>query len=1222
MDYFYFKQRVRCPWWPAQFMLVMKITTFLVLIGCLHASANSYGQKVNLLAHNISLEQVLATLKKQTGYDFLYGAQLRAKELSVSIEVKNQDLSVVLKSLFQDQPFSYTIADKTVVIRSLKADLRQQRIIQGKVMDENRRPLQSASVSVVGTTIATTTSPDGIFTIENVSGDATLRISYLGYNTRTYKASDVKGYLEVIMRQTENTLEEANVVSTGYYQLPKERATGSFEHVDNELFNRNVGPDVITRLKGLTVSTIFGSVDRTPQYTAPSVNTVIGGRKVNALGRLQIRGISTLGMDTPLDAGTPGRLPLVILDNFPYEGDINNINPNDVESVTLLKDAAAASIWGSRSSNGVIVITTKHGGFEQPLHVSINSNVTIKGRPDLFYGPFMNSSDYIDVEKINFNNGNYDWLLDKYNYYIGISPVVALLAKQRALPINDIEGRLAIDQQIDTYRSYDRREDISKYLYRNAVLQQYSANISGGGRQFSYFFSGGYDNNTDSEVNVYYRRKNLRSTVSFKPTQKLEFTTDIRYTDGLYHSPATFMGTQRVINTLPFEPYVRLADEFGKAAELINPQGLPYVAANHIYRHSAGNGRLLDWRYFPVNDISTNYGESNTQDILMNFGVNYTILPYLRAGINYQYGRSADAITQFASRESYKMRDIINTYATYSTSDLTQPATFQVPIGDGIQQASTPHMNYTLRGQLNFDKNFQNIHGINVLIGFEKSESRINGSPYVRQLWGYNSDPMSFNPVPYGNPGVSVLNGEGGTEILRVPLALQNSFIDRKTSLFMNASYTYNKRYTLTISGRNDAANIFGIAANDRIKPNWSIGAAWNLDQEGFLKSSLIQTLKVRATYGYMGNINNSINAYPIIAYNTLPNEITGLSYANVGTAPNPSLSPERTGMLNIGLDFSLKNNRLLGSLEWYHKSSKNLIAPTPLDNSTGYQNMMMNSAHMKTNGFEINFQSINLQSLSFKWTSNLLFSYTRNLITKYILPISEMAERYVPLNVGGDILGNYRQGYDPFTLFTFRYGGLDPKTGDPLGYDENGNISKNYLDIYLNSKFKDLEYQGSIIPLYYGAIRNSFQWKSFSISANILYKFKYKLIRPYNGQAGLWYFQMSPFPEYVNRWQKPGDETKRDVVPSVNLGQTPPYEDQFYGASSARVISGDHIRLEDIRLDYRISSGKVLRNILIYCNINNLGIIWRANKFSIDPESLIQPPSPKTVTLGFNASF
>ncbi len=1223
MDYFYFKQGGRHRWISPHSMLVMKITTFLLLIGCLHANADIYGQKVTLSERNVSLERIISLLKQQTGYDFLYGTDLRADVKKVDIEAQNQELVTVLQSLFSNLPFSYAISDNTIVISSKTDGVVQQRTVQGKVLDENRKPLQSATVSVEGINQSTQTDVFGMFTLTNVPADATIRIRFMGYDTRTIKITTGKEFMEIIMRMSENQLQEASVLSTGYYTLPKERATGSFEYVDNKLFNRNVGPDVISRLNGVTASTIFGPVSAMPSLLL-NQNASPGVRKINALDNLQIRGMSTLTLHTPFDAGTPGRLPLVIVDNFVYEGDINNINPNDVENVTVLKDAAAASIWGSRSANGVIVITTKKGKIDQPLRISLNSNLTVTKKPDLFYGPAMSSSDFIDFEKFNFERGTFDWFVDDPNaWYMTVTPVMALLAKQRSLSLTDVSGRAAIDKQIDSYRNNDIRKDISKYLYRNAVLQQYSANISGGGRQFSYFLSGGYDHNISNDVQVYYQRKNLRSNLAFKPTRNLELVADIRYNNGLYHEPSNLLRGGRIISKVNRDiPYQRLADDQGNPVELeLAPSSFVLL---HSYKMAAGNGRLLDWRYFPLNDINRNYGESNTQEIMTNFGMNYRVIPSILASISYQYTNSSDQFTQFQGRDSYTVRDYINSFALYSTSDLTAPANFQVPIGDVMGKGIIPRLSNIIRGHLNFDQTFNKKHEINAIVGGERTEAKVNGGPYVSQIFGYNADPMSLGAFDFYGKPILALNGEAGENIVPNPYLLQTSYINRTTSIFANASYSYNRRYIITVSGRNDAANIYGIKASDRIKPNWSIGGAWNIHEEAFFKPMFFQILKLRATYGYMGNVNNSFSAYPTINYVSEVNTITRQPYANLGNGPNSHLSPERSGMLNLGIDFTLRNNRISGTFEWYKKRSIDLIAATPLDISSGFESLNMNSASMTTKGVDLTLQSINLQSQNFRWQTNFIFSHTRNTVTKYLLPnYPENSVYYVPFATATQRPFLYREGYSPFSLYTYRYAGLDPQTGDPMGYDKNGNVTKNYNDI-LNLEFKDLENHGSIIPLYYGAFRNTWQWKSLSLSLNILYKFKYKLYRPgYSNDVALFAYQTGVLPEYAKRWQKPGDEKRIDVIPSIVPMSSDLSRSQFYSASSARVISGDHIRLQDIRIDYNIpTKGKVLHSLQIYSVINNVGILWRANRFGIDPETLAQPPIPRQITVGFTAGF
>lgn len=1030
------------------------------------------------------------------------------------------------------------------------------------------------------------------------------------------------------MRQSENKLEEVNVLSTGYFTLPKERATGSFEHVDNELLNRNVGSDVIQRLKFVTVSTMFPPLSIIPADFDPSINAgSVFRKKVTSTVSLRVRGLSTLHMGTEMSAGASAREALVILDNFPFEGDVTSINPNDVESVTILKDAAAASIWGIRAANGVIVITTKKGKLEQPLRISVNSNLTVKERPDLFYGPAMSSSDFIDVEIFNFKNAVYDRDISRIDRRV--SPVVELLAQQRALPLSDIAGRAAIDAEIDKYRSYDRRKDISQYLYRKAVQQQYSVNLAGGGNAFSYFLLGGFDDNTDSEVNVFFRRKNLRSNMTFKPIKNLEFTADMRYSKTLYHSAANSYQGNRMLRKLPDEPYLRLADDAGNPLELINPRDLGLSRAKHTYRRTAGNGRLLDWSFFPINDINTAYLESNAQEVLMNLGLEYALTPALKASMHYQYAKQDDETSEFLGRNSFTMRDMVNTFAIYDKLDVTKPAEFVIPKGDAFTSYTIPKTSNTLRALLNFGKTFSNVHEVNAIAGMERAEAKREGGLILgRPMFGYSEDPSTFAIAPYAKNLVT-LNGDGTVGLYKheLPIYLLPTYIDRKTSVFINASYAYAKRYVLTVSGRNDAANIYGIKASDRIKPIWSLGGAWNIYKEDFFKPGLLESLKLRTTYGYLGNINNYVAAYPSMTYNTAPNSTTGLPFGTVGNAPNDRLAPERTSVVNLAVDFSLRNNRLSGSLEAYWKSSKNLIDRAPLDNSTGYQLIPVNSAHMKTKGFEVNLQSNNLHRGNFSWQSNLLFSYTNSVVSKYLLNVLEDGWYYTTSYSDGGYKGAYREGYPPNSLFTFRLAGLDPQNGDPIFYDSKGNLSKEYLTMYLvDLKFKDLEYQGSVIPIYYGALRNTFHWKSFSLSANISYKFKYKMTRGLGDPTLLWTSSTSgniPFREYANRWQKPGDELKADVVPSVRPGENISNRWDMYGSSSARVFSADHIRLEDIRLDYRIPKvGKVVRSLQVYCLVNNLGIIWRKNRWGIDPESLHQPPPPRMVSVGFNVGF
>lgn len=1212
-----FKTGVPNFWFRPKILLIMKLIIVIMTTFLIQASASSFAQRITLNEKATSLQIILSKIRMQTGYDFISNNDLIRNSRPYTIQVNNVSLEEALNVLFTNQDLTFEIEDKTVVIKEKKPSLFNRILdaikaidIRGKVLDETGKPLPGAVIKVKGTGISLITNNDGEFVIRDINSKTVLQISYIGFRTKEHTISGTESFISITMELIDNKLEEVNILSTGFQKLPKERATGSFELVNNQLLNRTVGTDVFSRLNGVTAGTLF-SGNNVPLANQDVSASAVPGVKLSPLNKLQIRGISTL------ETGTLNLNPLVVLDNFPYTGDVNNINPNDVENITILKDAAAASIWGTKASNGVIVITTKRAGFEHPLRITLNSNVSIAEKPDLFYKRQMSSSDFIDLERKLFDQGVYDNSIND-PVFQPVSPVVELLAKQRALPLTDLQGRTNIDNQINAFRSYDVRNDLLKYVYQTKVNQQYALNLTGGSKQISYLFSGGFDKNRESEIQIGYKRINLRSSVTIKPVNNFEIQTDIFYTGNEYKAPSygTIIQGRTILN-LPYEPYTRLADDQGNPLS-VNPKN-DYVRLKNSYKTTAGNGRLLNWEYKPLNDIGTNSALSKSQNLLMNLGLNYKLNSIFNTSVYYQYGRNVEEATNYESIDSYDMRSYINLYAEYDKTNPNSAAKFNIPLGGRSQSQDIFQTSNSLRGQLNANKTWNKDHEFNGIIGAEVRESKTY-SAGSNILYGYYPDPLSSQPVLYNTP-FPLLNepDQYGTETIRQPIGGLQNFISRNTYFFINAAYTYKGMYTLSASARKDAANIFGVKVNRRGQPNWSVGGSYILSNEPFFNIDFFKYLKLRATYGYLGNVNNSISAYPIIQYAPNSNTITNLNYADLISPPNPSLGPERTGMVNFGLDFALKNNILSGSIEFYDKRSKNLIAPTPLDLSTGFNNQSVNSANLKTAGFEVNLTSTNLALRKFQWTTNFLLSFTHNVVTKYLLPKSQDAIDYIPTVTGILPQRIYISGNDPFSLYAYKWAGLDPETGDPMGYDKNGNLSKDYSSL-INVKVTDMENLGSVIPLYYGALRNTFNWKSLSLSANILFKFAYHLNPPGIRYSDLITNTPYAYGDYSLRWQKPGDE-KFTNVPSFTDGDS--QRDIFYQGSSARVISGDHVRLQDIRLGYTFNQKtRYFKSAQIFTMVNNLGIIWKANKSGIDPDTFTNPPAPRTFVMGINVGF
>ncbi len=585
---------------------IMKITAILLFTASLHVSAEGFSQKVNLQVKNASLEQVFNYLQKQTGFSFIWDEHVLKQTKPVTANIKNANIETVLDLCLKDQPVSYTIVQNMVVIKSKKDkvtlienDVPPPVDVKGRVVNENGEPVAGASVLVKGTTIGTNTSNDGYFVIKNVEDDATLVISSVNIITLEIKV-DGRTDIGTVKTKFKVTQEETVVVSTGYQVIPKERATGSFVHIDNELFNRRVGTDVLSRLDGITSGLIFNT-NRTKLESD------------NVGNDITIRGISGILSEDK---------PLIVLDNFPYDGDIQNINPNDVESVTVLKDAAAASIWGARAANGVIVITTKKAKRGERMRIEVNTNTTIGQRPDLFYDPqFLNAHEFIDLETDLFNRGYFNSVINSISKP-RITPVVEILLKERNGVISSEEAK----NQIDKLRGIDNRDQLSQYFYRPAINHQSSINLRGGSDKFTYFLSAGYDKNVRSAVGNDYSRINLNAQNTYTPVENLELSFSILYATSSSNNNHHFPSRSHT------PPYSLFVDSEGEAISKVN-----------LYRESYLNTLeglpLLDWNYRPYEEIALSDNRSKVQDTRINLGIKYRFWNSLNFEIKYQHQR-------------------------------------------------------------------------------------------------------------------------------------------------------------------------------------------------------------------------------------------------------------------------------------------------------------------------------------------------------------------------------------------------------------------------------------------------------------------------------------------------------------------------------------------------------------------------------------------------------
>lgn len=1048
--------------------------------------------------------------------------------------------------------------------------------IKGVIVDAAGVGLDGVSIQVDGSKQIGYTGKNGFFGLDLEKGTTLVTFSLMGYEDMVVAVDTLSVNKSIRIELVRSFLNIQEVeISTGFQRLPKERSTGSYDHINKELLNQQVSTNLLGRLEAVANGLVYN------RSTTSS----------NGTKNLQIRGISTL-------MGDKG--PLIILDNFPYEGDVNNINPNDVEDITILKDAAASSIWGARAGNGVIVITTKNGKLNAPLSIDFNSNVSSVAKPNFNYLDQLSVADFIDVERFLFDNKYRFSDTSNRNRPPFTEVYEILFAREKGKYTKEEADRL-----IENLKGYNYFDQLKSNVYRNGFNQQYALNISGGSQRVGWITSAGYDRNV-SDLNSDFSRLNLRLSNTYKPINNFEIGSSIYLTQA--RSLSGRDGYQDITaqkGKLP--PYTRIVDEEGNAMPVIKDYRPSYL--NDLIEQSGG--RLLDWNYYPMTDYKHRDARSDLANVLINTSLRYEPWAGLSLIARYVFEEERSRGLINNNTDSYFARNLINRYSIINNNGAVE---YQLPYG-GIMDRSSGKMNsHQIRGQVGYEKTLGN-HEINVLGGAEIRHTqdetdnfRIYGLD--EEIWlGTNVDFTTAKPVllPVGTRNL-ITNTENLNRTTR-----------RFVSTFANMGYTFASRYTATLSARKDASNIFGVNANAKWRPLWSAGMRYELSKEPFYKNEMLPYLVARITYGLSGNISPTRSAMTTITYGQ-SNPYSQTPTAYVSQFANPDLRWEKIAMFNAAVDFSFKNKRVGGSIEYYRKNADDLFGSTRIDYTTGINTgLVKNVAKMKAQGIDINLNSQNIVS-AFQWMTTVNFSYNSEKIDKYYLG-SEIGSAYVTSSSNISSL----EGKPAYALFSYKWRGLDPQTGDPLG-DINGEPSNNYAAILGDStRIEDLVFHGSYSPTVFGSLGNDFSWKGFRLSIRLTFKMGYYFRRSSINYSNL-AEQRIGHSDYTKRWMKPGDELVTDVPSMVYpLVQG---RDSFYEGAEVNVSRGDHIRLQYINLNYtlpnRRSDGRGIKNMQVYLNMSNLGVIWRLNKHGIDPEYLPKASTlaPLTTALGCRMAF
>lgn len=1024
----------------------------------------------------------------------------------------------------------------------------------------HNKPLVGATIKIKNEDKSHKTSDKGEFWIKLKKADS-ITISYMGYVTQAYWIDHQISNLSSVLTPINTNLAEVEVVSTGYQKLPKERVTGSFAFISNADINRRVGADIMSRLEDMSAGLSF---NRNGKTSSP----------------FNIRGQNSLYASSK---------PLIVIDNFPYEGDLNTINPNDIENITLLKDASAASIWGAKAGNGVIVITTKHGAKDRSLEITVNSNTTFGAKRDLFYRPRISINDYIDLEKDLFNREFFRNMETSRTKTV-LSPVVELLILARDGKISPEEAQQSINQ----YRLQDVRTDQLKFLERTIFANQLALDMSGSGPKNSYRLSTGYDRSLAGQRGKDNSRYTTSLSNTYFLTPRLEMSLGINF--------AKSLSDNNVPDFTPFYPYGRLMDDGGNYLTF-NRLRSPFIL-------EAQDDGLLDWQYRPLEELDNMNNRTDLADFRINTMLKYSVLSGLSGEFLHNYSGSRIKTRNQQNQQSYFVRDMINRFTSVDENGALDR---QVPIGEILDEYTANSDAHSFRLQLNFQRQFAGQHVFSAIGGVE-----------VRSLKSTNQSARLYAYQPEIGKGALVDNMTrfpqyvDPTTLQQIPyIDNRDGTIDNFVSYFFNSAYSFKQRYTLSTSVRLDQSNLYGVKSNQKGVPLFSVGGAWNISAEPFYKWTLIPSLKLRGTYGHNGNTSRTFSAYIITAMENGASSPIGEPYVTVTNPPNPSLRWEKMKMFNMGLDFAFRGSRLWGSIEYFAKSNKDLFGVLPFAPSTGIQIFKGNIASTKGEGIDITLNGKIIRR-KFGWIATGLFSMAKDVVTDY---------PELTINTGfldGGL--SPTKGKPLYGIASYRWGGLDPENGDPLGY-LNGEKSKDYSKIISTATVDNLVFGGSSIPVYHGSLRNTFSYGQFSLSALISYRLGYFYHREsvvYGSNFGLGSMTggASTHGDYGLRWKNKGDELQTNVpsVPVLNVGG----RDDFYKYAEILVEKGDHVRIQDIRVDYnfqKLATKGPFKYLTVYGFVNNIGLLWKANRQKIDPDYQ-NMPLPRTYSIGVKAGF
>lgn len=1171
--------------------LFIRTMGLLLIAFILPLTAEAQANKISLKVKDVSVIEALRKVNELCGNKVIFKNEEVEKETTkVTLNLTDVTVMEAVTACIINTKLRCTVRGKEIVVgpRSSRNDDRPKRKVRqyrGTIRDTKGEELVGATVLVKSENKAEMADIEGRFSITATEGGV-MTFSYLGYQTKDIILGEEEN-LNIILSFDALRLQDV-VITTGYQTISREQITGSAVSVKSEDLSLRYSDDITKQLEGRIAGLVtYG--------TGSDKKTVI-------------RGTSSLYAETS---------PLLVVDGLPIEGRLEDLNPYDIESVTVLKDAAATAIYGARASNGIIVVTTKNakaGGVDgKKINVEVSANISIHQKKNLDYVDnfYMTPAQQVAKEReynqYYFFGGTIPEPVNLTEDALGNSHVVSPI--QYAY-YQFAKGDITESQLEDRMKQFSNNnfaKEYSKHLMRSQIMQQYNVAVrshsdayqsnlvanykkqdgdmkSDSNHQLTLFYKGIYDMTPwltiDFGIN----------TVLSKSTQNNSSYVGAYFSMPSYYSMFNSDGSYAYYSPDPnyFNDYM---------PRIENEPGLNSMNFNHIEESKRD--------VFKTDNAQTRF----------NGSMLFKVIEGLTLQGQFMYETGNYTQKAHSEEDSYIMRLMRN---VYTTKNANGDYNYLLPRSGGkLATLNFKSDDWTARGQLNFKRTFGD-HSFDFLIGTEFRQSKMHGT---RGLYLGYMDQMQIDATASVNfPALQSM--ETSTLIamdyparaliydqyIKNAMGIETEEMHRYASGYGNLTYTYKHKYNILGSVRKDYADMYGLDAKYRGQPLWSVGASWNIQNEDFMQNiDWINYLKLRGSYGVTGNIYNRATSYLTAIANGY-NRYTGLPKASISSPANPNLKWETTSTTNIGFDFSLFQNRLNGTIDWYHKRGNDIFSYKSLDPSTGFKSIYMNMASLKNNGVELSLSYKWFNGAGrdkFKWNTTLTASYNKNEITD----IEIQATRASDL-----VSSKFQIGYPTSALFSYRFAGIN-ETGAPTWYDSAGEVTTNAR----NSKIDALVFSGQTDPKTVIGLDNYLSYKGLSLSMLMVYYGGHKMrVKQANT---MFYNTFGPLPSYLlNSWTP--ENTDTNVPGYGEYAPTHSNPETYY--TDRYVQPADFIKIRNIALAYTLPDKVVskigLRDFTVRFQVDNPKALWVKNNVDIDPETLwIRTPSSFILGVNFN---